>query len=86
MIENVVMVTPHVQMIGREAACVSYVRVLQILDMYVTSVTYHKVQFLMANIDGFTPLRNLTGKIDGQHLRPPVLAVLLETIEREKFD
>ena len=32
-IENVVMVTPHVQMIGKEAACVSYVRVLQILDM-----------------------------------------------------
>ena len=24
--------------------------------------------------------------IDGQHLRPPVLAVLLETIERENFD
>ena len=23
--------------------------------------------------------------IDGQHLRPPVLAILLETIEREKF-
>ena len=29
----------------------------------------------------------LIGKnIDGQHLRPPVLAVLLETIERENFD
>ena len=24
--------------------------------------------------------------IDGQHLRPPVLAILLETIERENFD
>ena len=24
--------------------------------------------------------------IDGQHPRPPVLAVLLETIERENFD
>ena len=26
------------------------------------------------------------GNIDGQHLRPPVLAILLETIERENFD
>ena len=34
-IENVVVVTPHVQMIGRDAACVTYVRVVQILDMYV---------------------------------------------------
>ena len=24
--------------------------------------------------------------IDGQHLRPPVLAILLETIERENYD
>ena len=24
--------------------------------------------------------------INGQHLRPPVLAILLETIERENFD
>ena len=24
--------------------------------------------------------------IDRQHLRPPVLAILLETIERENFD
>ena len=24
--------------------------------------------------------------IDGQHLRPPVLAILLETIERENFN
>ena len=24
--------------------------------------------------------------IDGQHLMPPVLAILLETIERENFD
>ena len=35
MIENVVVVTPHVQMLSRDAACVSYIRVLQILDMYV---------------------------------------------------
>ena len=32
MIENVVMVTPHVQMIGKEAACVTYTRVVQSLD------------------------------------------------------
>ena len=32
-------------------------------------------------------MRNLTGEIiDRQHLRPPVLAILLETIERENFD
>ena len=38
-------------------------------------------------IDGYTSLRNLIGKnIDRQHLRPPVLAILLETIEREIFD
>ena len=24
--------------------------------------------------------------IDGQHLRPPVLAILLETVKRENFD
>ena len=24
--------------------------------------------------------------INGQHLRPPVLAILLETVERENFD
>ena len=38
------------------------------------------------NIDGCTSLRNLTENIDGQHLRPPVLAILLETIERENSD
>ena len=32
-IKNVVMVTPHVQIIGKEAACVTYIRVMQILDM-----------------------------------------------------
>ena len=28
----------------------------------------------------------MTENIDGQHLRPPVLAILLEIIERENFD
>ena len=34
-------------------------------------------------------IEQLTGNnfyIDGRHLRPPVLAILLETIERENFD
>ena len=35
------------------------------------------------NTDGCTLLRK---NIDGQHLRPPVLAILVETIERKKFD
>ena len=35
------------------------------------------------NIDRCTSLRI---NIDGQHLRPPVLAILVETIEKENFD
>ena len=32
-------------------------------------------------------MRNMMGEnIDRQHLKPPVLAILLETIERENFD
>ena len=43
--------------------------------------------FLMGgNFDGWTSSRNLMENIDGQHPRPPVLAVLLEIIERENFD
>ena len=43
--------------------------------------------FDRGNIDVCISLRNMMGKnIDGQHLRPPVLAMLLETIERENFD
>ena len=34
-------------------------------------------------IDGFTLF--MGHNIDGQYLRPPVLAILLETIEREIF-
>ena len=37
---------------------------------------------LRENIDGCTSLRE---NIDGQHPRPPVLAILLETIERENL-
>ena len=38
------------------------------------------------DINGCTSFRNLMEYIDGQHVRPPVLAILLETIERENFD
>ena len=44
---------------------------------------YRIVQFF----DRCTSLRNLTGgNIDGQNPRSPVLAILLEIIERENFD
>ena len=38
------------------------------------------------NINEYTLLRNLTGKILMDTIRPPVLAILLETIERENLD
>ena len=47
-----------------------YDRTLTVKLMYIILIA----QFLMGQ------------KIDGQHLRPPVLAILLETIERENFD
>ena len=43
---------------------------------------YRIVQFF----DRCTTLRNLTENIDGQHPRSPVLAILLEIIERGNFD
>ena len=47
------------------------------------------VQFLIGqNIDRYIYFIEKSDRenIDGQHLRPPVLAIPLETIEREKFD
>ena len=58
-------------------------------EQYLSIIAAESSEYIQCNfLMGLNILtdENLTVNIDGQHLRPPVLAILLETIERENFD